>query len=102
MEDFCLIHLQYIFGASNKSFCARVQLVPGGSLFDLIHTKPLLKSEAVIVIGAGSALRPTPYTLNPEPFTLHPTPYTRHPKPYTLHPTPYTLHPKPYTLHPKP
>jgi hypothetical protein len=27
------------------------EVVAGGSLFDLIHTKPLLKPEAVVVIG---------------------------------------------------
>eukprot|EP00961_Rhodomonas_salina_P214491 2896842-Rhodomonas_salina.1 len=37
----------------DDNICIVTELVPGGSLFDLIHTKPLLKPEAVIVIGTG-------------------------------------------------
>jgi serine/threonine protein kinase len=48
-------HVLKLFGAviEDDNVCIVTELVPGGSLFDLIHTKPLLKSEAVIVIGAG-------------------------------------------------
>ena len=44
-----------LYGAIEEedNICIVTELVPGGSLFDLIHTKPLLKPEAVIVIGQG-------------------------------------------------
>lgn len=48
-------HVLKLFGAvvDDDNICIVTELVPGGSLFDLIHTKPLLKPEAVIVIGTG-------------------------------------------------
>ena len=48
-------HVLRLYGAIEEgdNICIVTELVPGGSLFDLIHTKPLLKPEAVIVIGQG-------------------------------------------------
>jgi len=48
-------HVLKLYGAvvDDDNICIVTELVPGGSLFDLIHTKPLLKPEAVIVIGTG-------------------------------------------------
>eukprot|EP00277_Geminigera_cryophila_P013599 CAMPEP_0179451352 /NCGR_PEP_ID=MMETSP0799-20121207/35440_1 /TAXON_ID=46947 /ORGANISM="Geminigera cryophila, Strain CCMP2564" /LENGTH=564 /DNA_ID=CAMNT_0021246593 /DNA_START=204 /DNA_END=1895 /DNA_ORIENTATION=- len=48
-------HVLRLYGAieEDDNICIVTELVPGGSLFDLIHTKPLLKPEAVIVIGQG-------------------------------------------------
>jgi len=50
-------HVLKLYGAvvdqDSDNICIVTELVPGGSLFDLIHTKPLLKPEAVIVIGTG-------------------------------------------------
>jgi len=48
-------HVLRLYGAvdDDENVCIVTELVPGGSLFDLIHTKPLLRPEAVIVIGGG-------------------------------------------------
>mmetsp|Transcript_32605 Transcript_32605/g.75882 ORF Transcript_32605/g.75882 Transcript_32605/m.75882 type:complete len:683 (-) Transcript_32605:110-2158(-) len=48
-------HVLKLYAAvvDDDNICIVTELVPGGSLFDLIHTKPLLKPEAVIVIGTG-------------------------------------------------
>jgi serine/threonine protein kinase len=47
-------HVLKLYGAvlDDDNICIVTELVPGGSLFDLIHTKPQLKPEAVIVIGS--------------------------------------------------
>jgi serine/threonine protein kinase len=48
-------HVLKLYGAvlDDDNICIVTELVPGGSLFDLIHTKPLLKPEAVIAISTG-------------------------------------------------
>eukprot|EP00960_Hanusia_phi_P077579 768714-Hanusia_phi.AAC.7 len=48
-------HVLKLYGAvlDEENICIVTELVPGGSLFDLIHTKPLLKPEAVIAISTG-------------------------------------------------
>jgi len=48
-------HVLKLYGAvvEEENVCIVTEFVPGGSLFDLIHTKPLLKPEAVIAISAG-------------------------------------------------
>lgn len=47
-------HVLKLYGAvlDHDNICIVTELVPGGSLFDLIHTKPQLRPEAVIVIGS--------------------------------------------------
>ena len=48
-------HVLKLYGAvvDENNICIVTELVPGGSLFDLIHTKPALRPEAVITIGSG-------------------------------------------------